>query len=106
MPKLIRLYIDSVLVGLAAAIVFMVLLVVLDVGSLRRLILGTPDGWTAIVMIVTFFGGLFSSVQFGVAVMRLAVAEDRAIDHHRRHGSGQSARDLRDRDRRPRDRRD
>ena len=45
-PKLIRLYIDSVLVGVAAAIVFLVLLVVFDVGSLRRLVLGSPDGLT------------------------------------------------------------
>lgn len=98
-PKLIRLYIDSVLVGVAAAIVFLVLLVVFDVGSLRRLVLGSPDGLTAIAMIVAFFGGLFSSVQFAVAVMRLAVAEDRAIEHRRRHGWGNSPRDRKNRDR-------
>ena len=82
MPKLIRLYIDSVLVGFVAAIAFLVLLVVFDVASLGRLVLDSPDGMTAIAMIVTFFGGLFSSVQFAVAVMRLPATEDRPA--HRR----------------------
>ena len=93
MPKLIRLYIDSVLVGVAAAIGFTVGLVVLDVGQLGRLVLGSPDGITALVMMVAFFGGLFSSVQFAVAVMRIELAEDRAAEHRRRHGHGRSPRD-------------
>jgi hypothetical protein len=99
LPKLIRLYIDSVLVGLAAAIVFLVLLVLFDVGNLQRLVLGSPDGLAAVGMSVAFLGGLFSSVQFAVAVMRLAVAQDRAIEHRRRHGWGNSPRDRKDRDR-------
>lgn len=77
MPKLIRLYIDSVLVGFVAAIAFLVMLVVFDVASLGRLVLDSPDGLTAMAMIVTFFGGLFSSVQFALAVMRLPITEER-----------------------------
>jgi hypothetical protein len=99
MLKLIRLYIDSVLLGLAAAIVFLVLLVVLDVGSLRLLVLGSPDGLASMAAIVIFFGGLFSSVQFAVAILRLEVAQDRAIEYRRRHGWGNSPRDRKDRDR-------
>lgn len=83
MPKLIRLYIDSVLVGLVAAIAFLVLLVVFDVASLGRLVLSSPDGMTAVAMIVTFFGGLFSSVQFAVAVMRLPAADEQTADRRR-----------------------
>lgn len=83
MPKLIRLYIDSLLVGLAVAIVFMVLLVVLDVGSIGRLVLGSPDGLTAIAMIVTFFGGLFSSVQLAVAMTGIPSADSQAASRRR-----------------------
>ncbi len=54
MPRLIRLYIDSVLVGVALAIGFMSLLVLLDVAQLRRLILGSDDGHVAALMIKCF----------------------------------------------------
>lgn len=57
MPKLIRLYIDSVLVGLALAIGFMALLVLLNVAQLRHLILGVEDGYLAAALVVIFFGG-------------------------------------------------
>ena len=88
MPKLIRLYIDSVLVGLALAIGFMALLVLLDVAQLGRLVLGSDDGIVAALMIVVFFGGLFSSVQFALRVVLLDVAHDRREDRRRRHGRG------------------
>lgn len=95
MPKLIRLYIDSILVGFALAIGFMALLVVLNVAHLRHLILGVPDGYMAALMVVIFFGGLFSSVQFAVRVVLLEVAEDRAVQHRKRNGWGRSPRDRR-----------
>lgn len=97
MPKLIRLYIDSVLVGLALAIGFMALLVLLNVAHLRQLILGVEDGYLAAAMIVVFFGGLFSSVQFAVRVVMLDVEEDRRIAHRKRDGWGRSPGDRRDR---------
>jgi len=96
MPRLIRLYIDSVLVGVALAIGFMSLLILLDVAQLRRLILGSDDGHVAALMIIVFFGGLFSSVQFAVRVVMLEVADDRAVAHRKRHGWGRSPRDRRD----------
>lgn len=96
MPKLIRLYIDSVLVGLALAVAFMAVLVVLDIAHLQRLVLRAEGGFLAAGMVVLFFGGLFSSVQFAVRVVLLDVAEDRAVDHRRRHGRGRSPRDRRD----------
>lgn len=97
MPKLIRLYIDSVLVGVALAIGFMAMLVLLDVAQLRRLVLGSDDGYVAALMIVVFFGGLFSSVQFAVRVVLLDVAHDRAVERRKRNGWGRSPRDGRDR---------
>jgi len=98
MTKLIRLYIDSILVGLALAVGFMALLVLLDVAQLRRLVLGSDDGHVAALLIVVFFGGLFSSVQFAVRVVLLDVAHDREVAHRKRHGWGRSPRDRRDRE--------
>ena len=78
MPKLVRLYIRNVLAGFALAAVFTGLLIWLDVGGLRHLILGTPDGPLAAVLLVVFNGIVFAGVQFGIAVMRLAEPRDGA----------------------------
>lgn len=93
MRKLIRVYFDSVLVGLALAIVFMVGLVLADIAGVGRLVLSSPDGDRAMVLIVVFFAGLFSSIQFAIAVVRMELAEDRAIERRKREGWGRSPRD-------------
>jgi formate hydrogenlyase subunit 3/multisubunit Na+/H+ antiporter MnhD subunit len=69
MPKLIRLYIDSVLVGFALAIGFVLLLVLLDIAQIGRLVLMGRDGLLAAGMMTVFFGGLFASVQFALRVV-------------------------------------
>jgi hypothetical protein len=71
MPKLIKLYVDSVLVGFVLAICFVVLLVLLDVAQLGRLVLTGQDGLLAAGMMTLFFGGLFASVQFALRVVAL-----------------------------------
>ena len=77
MPRLVSLYIDSVLLGLVVGILFMVLLVVLDVAGIGSLVLRTQGGFVAVGMITVFFGTLFASVQFALSVMRLAETSDR-----------------------------
>lgn len=72
MPRLVRLYILSVLIGIVLALVFTGLLVWLDVGGLRRLLLGSPSGWLGLGLLVFFNSIVFAGVQFGIAVMRLA----------------------------------
>lgn len=72
MPKLVRLYIVNVLIGLCLAVVFTGLLVALDVAHLRHLILSSPSGWLAALMLVVFNTIVFAGVQFGIAVMRMA----------------------------------
>lgn len=72
MPKLIRLYIDSILVGFALGIGFVLLLVLLDVAQIGRLVLAGRDGLLAAGMMAVFFGGLFASVQFALRVVALA----------------------------------
>ena len=72
MPPLVRLYIRSIAFGFALAALFTGLLIGLDVAHLRHLVLSSPMGWLAVVMLVIFNGIVFSGVQFGIAVMRMA----------------------------------
>ncbi len=99
MLKLIRLYADSVLLGLAAAIPFMVALVLLDVAGLRDAVLAgrglAGQGLVAAGLVVIFAGGVFSSFCFALRVVALELAEDRRIAHRKRHGWGRSPRDRR-----------
>lgn len=75
MPKLVRLYIQSVAIGFALSVGFVVALVVMDVAGLQRLILGDM-GWVAALMMIMFNGVVFSGVQFAIAIMRLAEDDD------------------------------
>jgi len=76
MPKLVRLYIQSIAIGFALACGFVVALVVMDVAGLRGLILGSEIGWVAAAMMVVFNGIVFSGAQFAFAVMRMADRAD------------------------------
>jgi len=76
MPELIRLYIVNVAIGFGLAVAFVAGLVLLDVAGLRHLILGSPMGWVAGLMMVMFNGVVFAGVQFAIAVMRMAEPED------------------------------
>jgi hypothetical protein len=75
MPRIVRFYIRHVLIGFAAAAVFVVLVLWFDVGGLWRLISGSPDGLLAAVLLFVFNGIVFAGVQFGIAVMALGEAE-------------------------------
>lgn len=79
MPQLIRLYIDSLLLGFALALGFVTLLVGLDVAHLRHLVLGVEDGHVAAAMGVVFFGGLFASVQVAFRVVFMESAAKHAV---------------------------
>ncbi len=72
MPELIRLYLRSVAVGVALAMVFTAGLVWWDVAGIGHLILGSDIGWIAATMLVVFNGIVFSSVQFAWQVMAVA----------------------------------
>lgn len=72
MPQLVRLYLVSIAVGLALALVFTALLLALDVAMLRHLVTATRGGWIAVLMLVFFHTILFSGVQFGIRVMLMA----------------------------------
>ena len=72
MPELIRLYIVSVAIGFAIAVLFVLGLLAMDTAGLRHLILETEKGWLAGLMMVIFNGVVFASVQFAIRVMGLA----------------------------------
>ncbi len=72
MPKLVRLYIRHVLIGYALSVVFTGLLLWLDVANLWHLVTHTAEGPLAVFLLVMFNGIVFSGVQFGIAVMRMA----------------------------------
>lgn len=76
MPKLVRLYIASVVAGFALAVVFVALLLALDVAGLRHLVLETQGGWLGGLLLVVFNGIVFAGVQFGIRIMRMAEPED------------------------------
>ena len=84
MPKLIRLYIQSIVIGFALAVVFLGGLMWMDVAGLQRLILGDM-GWVAALMMVMFNGVVFSGVQFAISVMRLAEDDDTPRGGLRQH---------------------
>lgn len=76
MPKLIRLYIVNVAIGFAIAAAFVAGLIWLDIAGLQHLILHTPMGWVAGLMLIMFNGVVFAGVQFAIAVMRMADPDD------------------------------
>lgn len=72
MPRLVRLYLVSIACGIGLGLCFTALLILFDVAGLRHLLLASASGKIAIVMLVIFHSLLFSGVQFGIAIMRLA----------------------------------
>ncbi len=78
MPKLVRLYIQQVIVGFLLSASFVGLLLWLNVANLWHLVTHTQGGWIAVAMLWVFNGIVFAGVQFGIAVMRMARDEDDA----------------------------
>lgn len=72
MPKLIRLYIQSVAIGFALSAAFAGILIWQDVMGIGRLILASEVGWIAVLMLFVFNGIVFAGVQFGLRVMLMA----------------------------------
>jgi len=75
MPKLVRLYIRNVALGLLLSLVFVGALLWFNIGNLWHLVTSTREGPIAVVMLVMFNAVVFSGVQFGIAVMRMAEPE-------------------------------
>lgn len=76
MPDLIRLYIRHTLIGFAVSAAFVAMLFYFNVANLWHLVTHDPAGWLAAFLLVMFNGIVFSGVQFGFAVMRMADTDD------------------------------
>ena len=72
MPALVRLYIRQTLIGFAVSAVFVGLLFWFDVANLWHLVTHTSEGWLAAFLLFMFNGIVFSGVQFGISIMRMA----------------------------------
>ena len=76
MPKLVRLYIQSVAIGFAVSAAFTAGLMAFDVAGIGHLVMGSSIGWVAVVLLVVFNGIVFSAVQFAFRVMGMADRDD------------------------------
>lgn len=94
MRRIVRLYLDCVLVGLALGVVILAVLAVLS-PQVQQAVLDAERGWRHAGMIVVFAAGVASSVSFAVGMVRLELSQDRAIAWRKRHGWGRSPRDRR-----------
>jgi uncharacterized membrane protein len=76
MPKLVKLYIQQVLVGFALSALFVSALLYLNVANLWHLISGSEMGWIAAGMLFLFNGLVFAGVQFAITIMRMEERND------------------------------
>lgn len=76
MPRVVRLYITSAVLGFAIAGVFVGLVIGFNVVNLRHLIFTSDVGWIAVFVFWVLNGIVFSGVQFGYSIMQLASDDD------------------------------
>lgn len=76
MPKLVRLYITQTLIGFVISAAFVVGLLYFNVVNLWHLVSNSDIGILAVFLLWLFNGIVFSGVQFGIAIMRMAEDED------------------------------
>ena len=72
MPALVRLYIRQVAIGFGLSAVFVAVLLYGNVANLWHLVTHTDAGALAVFLLWLFNGIVFASVQFGIAIMRMA----------------------------------
>ncbi|WP_172297083.1 hypothetical protein [Pseudoruegeria sp. HB172150] len=72
MPQLVRFYIRHTLIGFAVAAAFVAALLWFNVANLWHLVSTSDVGVLAVFLLFMFHGIVFSGVQFGISIMRLA----------------------------------
>jgi hypothetical protein len=76
MPELIRLYIRQCFIGFGVSIVFVGMLYAFNVAGLWTLVSRSDDAILVTAMLVFSNAVVFCGVQFAIAIMRMAEAED------------------------------
>ena len=69
MTDLLRFLLRHAVLGMAIGVAFTAVLLVLDVGHLRRLTEGSLTGLGVRLLLAFFIGSTFASLQMGIAVM-------------------------------------
>jgi hypothetical protein len=75
LPKLVRLYIVQSAIGFLVSAIFVAMLLSLNVANLWHLVTHTSAGPLAVFLLWLFNGIVFSGVQFGISIMRMAEPE-------------------------------
>ena len=83
MPQLVRLYIRQTAIGFGIAAAFVAMLLYFNVANLWHLVTHAPGGWLAAFLLVMFNGIVFSGVQFGISIMRMAENDEDDPGSHR-----------------------
>ncbi len=76
MPKLVKVYIQQVLIGFGLSAIFTGILIYFDIGNLQRLLFGSSDGLLGLFLVFFFNGLVFAGVQFAIRIMRMGYEED------------------------------
>lgn len=77
LPQPVRAVLAPALAGVIAGQVAVAGLLVLDVGGLRGLVLGSESRWAALLMLCAGFAITFGSAAIGVAIMTMPDTPDR-----------------------------
>ena len=72
----IRFLLRHLAVGLVAALAFGTLILVADVGGIRRLAWASEDGWLFVVLLFFGLSITFGSIAMGVSIMSLGRERD------------------------------
>ena len=72
MPKLVRLYIVQTAIGFVISAAFVAMILYFNVANLWHLVTHTSAGPLAVFLLWLFNGIVFSGVQFGISVFRMA----------------------------------
>lgn len=83
MTTLTRFVLRHAAIGMGAAVVFVIFLLLANVGGIGSLVARTEGGALAAVVMTVFFGITFGSVQVGFALMLRSWDEDGSDGGHR-----------------------
>jgi len=72
MPRIVKLYITSAVIGFVVAGLFVGMILLFNVANLRHLIFTSDIGGVATFAFWVLNGIVFSGVQFGYSIMRMA----------------------------------
>lgn len=76
MPRVVRLYIQSAIIGFAVSAIFVAMIIGLNVANLRHLIFTSDIGVVATLVFWILNGIVFSGVQFAYSIAQLAKQSD------------------------------